>query len=357
VWIGISIPSPVDTPRISPIDYLLTQVMVIGSYFGLVFWPLNLSLDHSVDLWPNIDFLKFIFYLLIHFSVITGAIIVRKRAPIITLSIFIFYLALLPESSVIPLKNLMVEHRVYLPMVGISILMSYWLTRYLNPKWTFISSTLIIVGLSAVTFVRNTDWQSKEQLWQSTLDSNPQSARAHYSIGQIMLADRDSAQAMNQFTHAVALDPTHVPSLSTLGLIAINQQRYVDAKVELDRALELEPNYFPAIQNMALLCEKTNAPNKALIFYEKAARWSNGDPSPELDLGTLYLRLNNPEAAIEHFDIAIKMGLNSARLYNNYGYAEQLLGNPDMATIYYSKAIALDPAYGLAQRNLSNLHK
>ena len=44
-----------------------------------------------------------------------------SKYRLVSFSIFWFFLTLLPESSFLPIKDVIFEHRLYLPLVGFSI--------------------------------------------------------------------------------------------------------------------------------------------------------------------------------------------------------------------------------------------
>jgi len=355
VLIGLSINGPIDTPRISNFDYFLTQTIVIAKYFGLIFWPGQLSIDHVQTLWFESSLFTVISASFLHLALLFFAWLIRKKNPLISLSIALIYITFLPESAMIPLKDLMVEHRMYAPMVGASILFSVIIMAQLKRRW--IGSTVLVVCslLLVQTMRRNVEWQDKSTLWQSALLSNPQSSRALYSIGHEYLLVEDTARAMLLFSDAIDNNPRHVPSLTAMALVKIKEGKINSAEQLLSRALKLEPNDVIAAQNMGYLLEERNQPRQALKYYKMAVKVNKGDPLPFVDLGTLYLKLEKPEKAIPQFEAAIYLGLKTARLHNNLGYAFQMAGNFESAKTEYNSALEIDSTYILAKQNLDML--
>lgn len=352
-----SIPGPIDTPRISITDYLLTQVIVTAKYFGLVLWPINLSIDHFQAPWFKLASFKLLLSLSLHIILIIGVWLIRKQVPLINLGVIIIYVSFLPESGFIPLKDMMVEHRMYMPMIGIAILSSAIITPVLHKKWLFVFIGFISFSLMLRTCLRNFEWRDKSTLWGSALEVNPLSARAMYSIGHIYLLESDTSKAMHEFSKALKQNPRHVPSLAASALIQLEKGNTISAEKLLKQALNLEPFDVVSAQNMGYLLEVKNQPLAALPYYKRAVKFSKGNPEPYIDLGTLYLKLNRVDQSIHQFKIAINLKAKSARLHNNLGYAYQIKGQEDHARQEYQKALEINSNYFLAKENLVSLSK
>ena len=253
---GISFEGTIDTPRITPTQYLLTQTVVVIKYIGLIIWPTGLSLDHSIESWPEISRVIVIGSILFHAILISIAWFFRKSLPFIGFGIITFYLALFPESGLIPLKDLMTEHRTYLAMVGVSIVVASLVPKLPHRKWVLPLIGSITLIMLSLTIIRNFEWRTETSLWTSTLKSNSSSARALYSIGRIDLINGDTNNAVSHYERAISVNGTHVPSKTALALALINRGKYVEASELLEHALELEPNDVTAAQNLGFLKER-----------------------------------------------------------------------------------------------------
>ena len=65
-------------------------------------------------------------------SLISVAIWWRKKMPVISFGILWFFITLSVESSIIPIRDAMFEHRLYLPIFGFSLAASYAVFRLLE---------------------------------------------------------------------------------------------------------------------------------------------------------------------------------------------------------------------------------
>ena len=113
-----------ETATISRTDYLLTQSNVIVTYIRLLFFPVNQNLDYdypvSRTLFAFPTFFSFLFLTLI----VIFAVWIFKKSRLISFGIFWFFITLSVESSIIPIRDVIFEHRVYLPSVGFVIFLT-----------------------------------------------------------------------------------------------------------------------------------------------------------------------------------------------------------------------------------------
>jgi len=110
---------PATRYRLSWFEYARSQPGVILHYLRLVFWPQPLVLDYS---WPPAQTVG---------DILPGAIVVAGllaatgyafwKWPAWGLLGAWFFLLLAPTSSVMPLADLAVEHRMYLPLAAIAV--------------------------------------------------------------------------------------------------------------------------------------------------------------------------------------------------------------------------------------------
>ncbi len=80
------------------------------------------------------------------------------------------------------------------------------------------------------------------------------------------------ASTKTLFTHTVAVTRDNPVALTNLGLAAINEERYADAKRILDEALRLDDSEIDALGNLANLYRKQKKYDEALKAYAKIDR-------------------------------------------------------------------------------------
>lgn len=139
---------------ISPKEYLYTQFNVIVYYVSLVFVPINQNLDYdfpvsrglfevpyvaegtvlNYPIPPPIVSLIVILGIL-GFAVYSFNLYRKEKDPInlvITFFILWFFIILSPTSSVIPIIDVIFEHRVYLPLLGVITVFVIMIDRFFD---------------------------------------------------------------------------------------------------------------------------------------------------------------------------------------------------------------------------------
>ena len=116
---------------ISRHDYLLTQINVVCTYIRLLFLPINQNLDYDYPISRDFFDLHLWFSALILLAILAIAIILYRRDRLISFGILFFFITLSIESSIIPIADVIFEHRLYLPSVGFCIIVSTLYFEYL----------------------------------------------------------------------------------------------------------------------------------------------------------------------------------------------------------------------------------
>jgi len=189
----------------------LTAIKVIGKYLWLLIWPTTLSCDYSYNQIPLATW-RFTDWEAVKSLMVMGAVVWlglvavrfwRRNRPI-TFCILFFFVALLPVSNLFtPLRHIMAERHLYLPLVGFAgliVFTVYSLCRVLvvrlqGLQWApalwlqFIARTVLLVlalafGIRA--WMRNTDWESNLKLWSSAVVAAPDSFKTHRSLAYVM---------------------------------------------------------------------------------------------------------------------------------------------------------------------------
>ncbi len=145
---------------ISPRNYLYTQFNVITYYFTLLLWPANQNLDYdfpvssslfetpelrpgailNIPLPPPILSLGFLVLIILAAFYLTLRSVrleenVMSRAKVIAFFIFWFFIILSPTSSFVPIRDVIYEHRLYLPSVGFFLIAVLCLDMLLSQRY------------------------------------------------------------------------------------------------------------------------------------------------------------------------------------------------------------------------------
>ncbi len=158
-------------------------------------------------------------------------------------------LALLsPTSSVVPLAEMVNEHRPYLPFALLSMvwlipglrLLAGWAAKSrLSRGLTIAGLVLLVVSLFALTFARNRVFSTGERYYLDVLQKAP-SSRAYVNYGRSQLKKGRVQKALVHFKRAVALAPGwHIAHIN-LGVTYGRLGKHRIARWHLDRAVQAD---------------------------------------------------------------------------------------------------------------------
>ncbi len=91
--------------------------------------------------------------------------------------------------------------------------------------------------------------------------------------------------------------------------------------------------------------------------FQRVIEAKPGDADAFYNLGTLYLRRNDPEKSKQNLEQALKLRTNYPEAWNNLGMVAAQQGNNEEAIKNFQHSLELRPNYGTALLNLGNLYR
>ncbi len=236
-------------------NYVITQPYVMLHYFTTFFLPIGLSADTD---WKPFDslldarfFIGAIFVLVLLFiAVITSK---KQRLRPISFGILWFFIALLP-TSLIPLAEVMNDHRIFLPYVGLTISVSWaaalgllGLRNSFQSKPVFnrsvFAGVLIVLAVYACgTYQRNRVWRTEETLWQDVTEKSPKNGRGLMNYGLALMAKADYAGAEKYFMKAMEFAPGYPYLFVNMGILKEATGRLDESERYFRTAISHGPN-------------------------------------------------------------------------------------------------------------------
>jgi tetratricopeptide (TPR) repeat protein len=192
------------------LERLLTQPRVLVGYLSLLIYPLpsRLSLIHDVPASHSLlDPPTTAFSILMLLGLFVFSIRFARSQRLLSFCILWIFINLAIESSAVSLM-MMFEHRLYLPMLGFSILLAnIFRIAFAKQKiWVGAIAVALVISLGVGTYIRNRAWQSHVALWSDVVAKNPQNARARGQLGKAFLDIRRLDAAIPHLERALELD-------------------------------------------------------------------------------------------------------------------------------------------------------
>jgi tetratricopeptide (TPR) repeat protein len=300
-------------------QYLFTQFRSVCAYFRLYTFPIGQSVDHDFPVSHTILQYGAIGYVLILLAIAVVAWRYRREFPLASYGYFGALLLLAPTSSVVPIQDVMVEHRIYLPFICLLLITVDFLRRWKASRGPLIGALSAILVLCAfLSYQRNQMWGSPLTLWQDAVNKAPDKPRPRAQLAYWQMQAGQCSQASEQYAATAKLDKE-------------------------DSALLI---------NWALALDCANKEPEALAKLQKAAQTDVSAHVYSL-IGMIYGKQSKIPQSLEALSTAEKLDPQWEMTYVYRGNDYMTIGQPEQAIGEYQKAIAIDPRNQGARDNLA----
>src|SRR3989344_1499931 len=268
---------------------LLAFFRAMAIYFQLLFWPNNLHMERGFDIPHNLLIPDVFVGGFLVFGLITAAFLCIKKYPIISFGIFWFFIRLFPNSNLlIPNSGLIYEHWMYVPMIGIFLVMSYLALNvaeaFRPPLWKpkgfrYILALLLIFYLAILgkkTIARNNDWQDPITFYNQTLKYS-QTYRVLNNLGMAYADAKLSAEAIETYQKAINLDAHNAVAYHNLGNSYKEIGNRGQAVKNFETAIEKQPDFFFSYYALAQLYLDEKNYASAISVLEKLQKLNPAD--------------------------------------------------------------------------------
>lgn len=307
------------------IDNIFILVPVaISSYFELIFWPKILTLYHSELAFGGVQFFFRASVTALYFIVLLISF-VKSRQIFFWASFFL--ISLIPTLTPLRLNWVVAERYLYLPSVGIFVLIIIFLDRLAKISKLrlplYLAFVAIVTLLSLRTVMRNIDWHNEDNLWIATGKTSPSSPNTHNNLGDVYGRWGDKQRALQEFQTAILL----------------------------------KPNYADAYHNLANTYVELNDQEKALENYKIATQFNPILWQSYQNIAAIYFTQKKYDLALENVQKAISINQKNLNLWNNLGIVYLTMGDKNKAKEVFSQVLAQDPKNQLAKQALMETSK
>ncbi|MGQ9663124.1 MAG: tetratricopeptide repeat protein, partial [Kiritimatiellia bacterium] len=275
--------------------YLLTQGEVILHYIRLAFIPYPLCMDYA---WLAVTRLSealipLSIVILVVFAVIWG---IFRRSPAAFAGAW-FFVILAPTSSILPIDDICVEHRMYLPLAGIVVLavtcVFQCLGRALQKlgasdscgrNFRIFLAVSVVAVLSVLTMIRNRDYLSLERMTRTIVARRPENFRQHITLSSLLLSEGRYQEAEQV-------------ARNILARTAIARCR----RGSRERPRAADPEYYrvEGLNELGRALLGQGRAEEALACFSEAVKARPFEPVPRHNLAVAYYAAGRPEAALE----------------------------------------------------------
>jgi tetratricopeptide (TPR) repeat protein len=274
------------------------------------------------------------------------AIYLYNKNRILSFSIFWFFLTLSIESSIIPISDVIFEHRTYIPSFGYFLILTCLIYQFVYQKNKNLTTLLFVLLIGSNTILasqRNKVWKDELTLWSDANSKSPNKARPLINLGYAYGKLQQWDKAIIAFSKVNELEPNyHAAAYYNLGVAYWTTGQKEKSLENYTLAIKVDPIYADAYYGRGVCYYYLNEQDKALADYSSAIKIL---PRPELfyNRGMLYANKKMWAEAIADYTKAISTTPGNPNLYYNRGLAYGNNNQWEKAADDFSMTLQLDP--------------
>jgi tetratricopeptide (TPR) repeat protein len=307
-------------------QYALTEAGVLIYYLRLAVWPRGMAIDYQGWPWSH-TWAEAYPYPAIVLGILGVTAVLLFWRPAVGFVCAWFFLILIPTSSFMPIVDPVFEHRMYLSLATVAVLVVFladWLLRLVRLGWLRpVALAAVAVALGVLTHLRNEEYRTRAAVWEACVEQRPDNVRARANLAQGLILDERPEEVIGY----------------------------------LDRAIELSPTDPTSLQNMGAALETVGRYQEAQEYYRRIRDYYPNDWSHWRIYGSVLLMLGNYEEAADNFAKAAELKPDEAAPHYSRAAALLALGRDDESAAEAARAAARNPewteiVFGLARNVL-----
>jgi tetratricopeptide (TPR) repeat protein len=304
-------------------QYLFTQFRAIWMYLRLYAFPVGLNIDHDVPVSKTIFDHGAIFYMIGLILLVAVAWKYRREYPLASYGFLGYLLLLAPTSSVVPIQDVFVEHRLYLPFFCLLLITVEFVRRWKTTRGAMLATLGAVLAIAAVlSYQRNQLWGNPLSLWQDAVNKSPNKSRPHFQLAYAQVQAGQCQAALQHYEMVSKLAP-------------VDQTLLIDWALAEDCAL------------------KTDA---AIMRLKQAAQMGATAHVYSL-IGMMYGKQGRVPESLDALALSEKLDPKFEMIYVYRGNDYLTTGNPSGAAQEFKRAIALNPLNQVAMDGLALAQK
>ncbi len=306
-------------------QYFFTQCRAIWIYLAKFVLPIRQNIDYDFPISRSITAYGAVLGLLGLAAVSIAAWIYRKRFPLASFGWFAFLILIAPTSSFAPIRDPLVERRLYLPFLGLLFIVIEFLRRWRASRTVLVSTLSVVIALeAAAAYKRNQLWGDAAAMWQDAVAKSPGKERPEFQLASLYYRAGRCAEAADTFAKARPDKPDDA-LLIDWGLALECAGRGDEAVAKLKQAVAVQPSAH-AYTQLAMVYAHHGSYPEAL----QALRMASGiDANYDLIYyyrGTIYFKQGDPAKAVTEYHRGLALNPSNTLIRGALAEAEAAAG-------------------------------
>jgi protein O-mannosyl-transferase len=289
-----------------------------------------------------------------------GGLWASRRRPWLAFGLLWVAVTLLPVSQIVPHHELLAEHYLYLPLLGLAVAGGRGVELALGSPSR---RRLVPVGLGALAVLwtvviadRNRDFADEESFARALLAQVPESQRGHLMLahGHQLAGRLDAAARAQRYVLERARPGTrfHHRASQYLLVTLASAGKLAAAESAAFAHLSGYPNDAKALQLLGTVRARQGYPNKALAYLSRAVEAAPTDVEARLHLGVALMSARRVDEAEPHLDYVAERWRGSAYARLQWALVPFERGERDEARRRLEQVLELDSGNAFALKRL-----
>jgi Tfp pilus assembly protein PilF len=251
-------------------DNLLTQPIVLWRYLALMAMPAGQTIMHSVRFTTSIVD-PYSWFSICAFAFLIGyAILERRKYPMAAVGLLWFLVGVVP-SSILPLREGMAEHRVYVASGGLFLSLAAIFAKPLASSRTARAAAAILLAVCGwLTIQRNIVWRDPRRIWAEAVHHSPNTWPPHYGYADALREKGECDRAIPEYQTVLQLSPDHRDALTNLGICYAQTNQFGDAERTFTELITRYPEWSRGYSNFGTMEVARGNYERGRRFYLEA---------------------------------------------------------------------------------------
>ncbi|MDN5327576.1 MAG: protein O-mannosyl-transferase [Candidatus Woesearchaeota archaeon] len=262
---------------------IYTFLATLPHYLSFIFYPVNLHMERSfpvfVSLLSKEVFLPFIILILI-FAYLFYKLSSKDYKNytvylIIAFGILWFFVSMFPFSGIIPVNAIILEHWLYLPSIGIFLLISLLLDFLFNSFNKFLVSSLVFISaviLISLTLTQNLVWRDPITFYNHILKYEEGTARVHNNLAMAYEEQGNLELAEKHYLKAISINDAYAQTRYNLATLYLRENRIKEAIENLNKSIEINPTFIYSYQLLSKIYGALGYESLSKEYLERAQK-------------------------------------------------------------------------------------
>ena len=252
---------------------LMTFIRILWDYAVLIIYPAALYFQKPYAIAITLFTPKGLACLGGLVAAMVGAFLSSRKKRQFFFVVAWFFLAMIPYSGIMPVNAIYYEHWLYVPLVGIAVIVPLIYDSFKIEKWKkgFLAVLLIIFCIYFVrTTARNQEWADPYKFYENEIAYSPTNGDLYNQLGNLYYGDAKYEEAKKLYESALYLGTTSNSSV----MINLAQSHYLLGDTEAafeyaHEALAQNPNFPFIYSTLSDLYEASGDKELAQEYQQK----------------------------------------------------------------------------------------